>query len=215
MSPFKIRDKKPKDVIKKKTPKKEKDIKIQHKKPSKEDESFELPPRKQNKEVFIPKKEKFPPSSHGTRNNREPNSSKSNIPPPMSERPSRQRNKENIPLSSKGSERKKFEDNFANKTTPIKKTKIVKKENIPISSGSKKKKSIVNKSPSFIKYKKPKREAIPATLRSSSKTKENRIINQNPPKKIENETPSKKKIIPPPTFEERIPKTRIKKKKPH
>ncbi|MHA2073175.1 MAG: hypothetical protein ACXACU_01860 [Candidatus Hodarchaeales archaeon] len=215
MSPFKIRDKKPKDSIKEKVPKKNNDIKIRHKEPAKYDESFELPPRKQNKEKIIPKKEIFSPSNQGTRNKQGYDSTKSNIPPPILEKLSRQRNKENILPSSKGYVPKKFKDGSANKTIPIKKTKKVKISIIPSSSGSKKTRGIVNKPPSFIKNKKPKKVTIPTSLSSSSKTKQNRIISKNPPKKIESKTPSKKKIRPPPTFKERIPKTQIKKKKPH
>jgi len=152
--------------------------------------------------------------SYGTRNQREHNSSKSNILPPMSERLSKQRNRDNLQPNSKGYIPKKVKDGATNKTTPIKVPKKVKIEKSPSSRGSKKIKDLVNKPPSFIKNKKPKKETL-ATLRSSLKTKRNKISSKKPPRKIENKTPSKKKIIPHPTFEERIPKTRIKKKKPH
>lgn len=214
MSPFKIRDKKPKDIIKKKTPKKEKDFKIKHKKPSNEDESFDLPPRKQNKEDIIPKKEILPPSNQGIRNQRESYSSKSNIPPPMSERSRRQRSRDNLQPSSKGYIPKKVKDGATNKTITPKVPKKVKIEKAPSSRGSKKIKDLVNKAPSSIKNKKFKKETL-ATLRGSPKTRRKKISSKKPPRKIEKKTPSKKKIILPPTFEERIPKTRIKKKKPH
>ncbi len=214
MSPFKIRDKKPKVSIREKAPKKDNDIKIRHKEPTENDESFELPPRKQNNEEFIPKKEILTPSNQGTRNRREHDSSKSNILPPMSERSSKQRNRDNLQPTSKGYVPKKVKDDSVNKTTPMKIPKKVKIEKSPSSRGSKKIKNHVNKPPSFIKNKKPKKNTL-APLRSSPKTKRNKISSKKPPRKIENKTPSKKKIIPPPTFEERIPKTRIKKKKPH
>ncbi|MFX0013195.1 MAG: hypothetical protein ACFFB2_02950 [Promethearchaeota archaeon] len=84
-----------------------------------------------------------------------------------------------------------------------------------LGSSSKKKSNFVNKPVPRVSDKKPSAAIINMTIptsRGAEKKKESKGINRLIPKKIKIKTPSRQK--PPPTYEEKIPKFRIKAKKP-
>jgi hypothetical protein len=86
-----------------------------------------------------------------------------------------------------------------------------------IGSSSKKKSKFVNRPLPRIRSKEPpkaKSKIHPPTSKGVEKKKMHKAINRPIPKEIRTKTPSKKKIKPPPTFEDKIPKIRIKSKKP-
>ncbi|MFW9906236.1 MAG: hypothetical protein ACFFFH_18090 [Candidatus Thorarchaeota archaeon] len=77
-------------------------------------------------------------------------------------------------------------------------------------------KNVINQSPPIIQIKNPK---TPSNQYSSEggKNKQKNVVNRPPPPKIHTKSPVKKKVIPPPMFNNiktKIPKTRVKTKKP-
>jgi hypothetical protein len=93
---------------------------------------------------------------------------------------------------------------------------LEKKRETPHSTGSSSKKKFANISLPRIKSKKPKNsdtKIIPSS-KGVVKKKQYRVINRPIPKEIREKKPSKKKLKPPPTLKDEIPKTRIKSKKP-
>jgi hypothetical protein len=215
---FKIREKKPKDSIKHKTPSDKMNTQIKHKTPVETDESFELPPFKEKIKAKIPKSEIKSPTRHGIKNKAKSKSTESYGLPPKPIKGKKPRREKSTPPSSKGTvfEKNRKEEHISQKI-PSEKPKKTTIQKVPKSTGSKKskKEKVVNKPLSVIQNKKPKKEKVaPASLRGSYKEKHAKIVNKTPPKTIIQKTPAKTKTTPPPTIREKIPKTRIKNKKP-
>ncbi|MFX1284866.1 MAG: hypothetical protein ACFFB5_14490 [Promethearchaeota archaeon] len=214
MARQKIREKKPSDKIKSKIPVSSREQEIKQKTPEKYDvESFELPPPKQR--GGIAKDEVKLPSDHGSFDQNKKDSFKSTLPPI----------KESVPYEAKSPSNKGLIPNSTSKKSALnKKTPVPKQINkintIPRSTGvvhSKKALSnTVNRPPPKIQRKIPKKGSNKHPIMGGKK--ENKTsINQPPPPKIHMKTPVKKKITPPPIFEDikaKIPKTKLKAKKP-
>lgn len=230
----KINEKRPGDKIKQKTP-------LKSKTPTGTEESFELPPPKIKSKLKVPKTTLQPPSRHGLREEQKQDISNQNISPPIPDRrktslkPTRspminrvQRSKSEPPPKSysypietpsnhgvvpKGVRKK----NSINQSLPPG-NHLPKVRKTPKSTGfsSKKKPEFVNRPLPKTKRKESKkiRSKTPPSSKGVAKKKPQRVQNRPIPMKIREKTPSKKKLKPPPTFENKIPKTRIKSKRP-
>lgn len=243
---WKIREKRPGEKIKQKTPTNSKSLIIKSKLPNGSEEAFELPPPKQKLRSNIPKSSISPPSRHGVLEPSKDDIPHTNVPPPISNqneidtslkpikspikekdqhtvqsktppKSSSQQERPPAPPSSLGALSKGNRKKLApNRPVPISKhpNKEIKIPR-PIGSPSKEKSKFVNKPLPKINSKKPSKENVKMLLptsRGAEKKKGFKAINRPIPKTIKTKTPSKQK--PPPTFEEKIPKSRIKTKKP-
>ncbi|MHA2245436.1 MAG: hypothetical protein ACXADY_10765 [Candidatus Hodarchaeales archaeon] len=179
------------------------------------EKSFKLPPPKERRR--IPKDEVNLPSHHGSSDQNKKTSFESNISPPINESVLyKAKSPTNKGLIPKSIHKKSAPD----KKTPIHK-KIMKIRTIPSSTGvvhSKKALSnaINQPPPSRIQEKTPKKDTSKYSTIGAKKDKKN-SVNQPPPPKFHNKIPGKKTILPPPIFEDKktkIPKTRLKSKKP-
>ncbi len=209
----KIREKKPRNNIKSKIPTSSREHEIKQKTPDSYDlKSFELPPPMERR--GIPKDEVRLPSRYGSADQNKKESISSNISPPINESVLYEAKSP----TKKGSIPKVIR--LLDKKTPIPK-QINKIDTIPRSTGvvhSKKALSnTVNQPPPpKIQEKIPKKAPIQHHSMGAKKEQKS-AINQSPPPKIHKKTPVKKKIIPPPIFDDiktKIPKTKLKTKKP-
>ncbi len=216
MTRQKIREKRPSNNIKSKIPISSREQEIKQKTPDSYDvKSFELPPPKERR--GIPKDEIKPPSHLGSSDQNKKMSIESNISPPKNESVLY----ETIFPTNKGLIPKSVSKKLPlDKKTPIPE-QISKIDTIPRSTGvvhSKKSLSNVLNQPPPSKI----QEIIPknATIQHPTlggKKEQKSTVNQPPPLKIHKKTPEKKKIIPPPIFDDiktKIPKTNLKTKKP-
>lgn len=215
MTRQKIHKKKPSNDIQSKIPLSSREQEIKQKTLDiYDDNSFELPPPKERRGIL--KEEMTSPSRHGSLDQNRKALIDSNISPPRDE---------SVLYESKSPTRKGLipkgvrKKSALHKKTPIPE-QINKIHTIPRSTGvvhSKKTLSnTVNQPPPKIQEKSPKRSVI--QYRNMGAQKERRsAINKPPPTKIHKKLPSKKKIIPPPIFDDiktKIPKTKVKIKKP-
>lgn len=212
----KIREKKPRNNIKIKIPTSSRVQEIKQKTPDSSDlKSFEIPPPKERR--GIPKDEVKLPSQHGSSDQNKKESIDSNISPPINESVLYEaKSPTKKGLIPKGV-RKKF---LLDKKTPIPK-QINKIDTILRSRGvvhSKKALSnTVNRPPPLKSQEKIPKKAPIQHHTAGVKKEQKSAINRPPPPKIHKKTPAKKKIIPPPIFDDiktKIPKTKLKTKKP-
>ena len=241
----KIRKKKPSNDITSKIPINSRDQDIKQKIPASFDgKSFELPPPKERR--GIPKDEVKLPSRYGISDQDKKESKDSNTSPPVEEPilyeekfptkkglipkslrkkvpfdkktpKTRQNNKIDKIPSSKGVHSKKELSNSINRPPPPKIHPKTPQDSIrsPTIGGNERQKNTLNQLPPIIKGKIPK-PSIQHSTKGGIKKQKN-VVNQPPPPKIRIKSPVKKKIIPPPIFDDiktKIPKTRVKTKKP-
>ncbi|MHA2224564.1 MAG: hypothetical protein ACXAC8_05140 [Candidatus Hodarchaeales archaeon] len=244
MVKWKIKEKKPKNPIKQKIPKDTKNLNIIHKVPTDIKNDFELPPPKKSqlpkRNVIIPSRHgilekedlfeiqtNFPPPTSDqsvSNSNHKPKSSpvdkKSNrfITSKILTQSSSDNKGQNFVPSQKGVVPKGIRKKSAiNKPVPTPKSPE-KQKIIPSSKGGSSNKPInvinrpltnnqkQNSSKTRVKEKKPSTKGMVVR----------KLKDKNKPllKEIKVKTPTKKQMIPPPSFTDKIPKTRIRKKKP-
>jgi len=242
----KIRKKKPSDNITSKIPVSSRDQEIKQKAPNSFDgKSFELPPPKERRR--IPKDEVKLPSRYGISVQNKKESKDSNISPPIKEiilyeaksptkkglipKSSRKKvpfnkktpksrlvNKiDTIPGSKGVIHSKKELSNSVNRPPPPKIRTKTPRDSIqsPTMGVIKAQNNVTNQLPPIIKGKIAKPSIQHST--KGGKKKQKNVVNQPPPPKIHIKSPVKKKIIPPPIFNDiktKIPKRRVKTKKP-
>jgi hypothetical protein len=177
-------------------------------------DNFELPPRKTPKNEKIPKSDVKVPSNHGSHKIRQKDISPSNK-PLIRESRDIKRIKDKKPRD-KGKAIQKIK---IRSKTPERRFK--KRQVLPSRKGldeSKKSRKITNKPlPKQIRTKTPKKMSVrspPPTSRLEKK-KLDRESNRSPPPKIVQKTPDKQKPLPPTAIRDKIPKTKIKEKKPN
>lgn len=215
MTRQKIREKKPSNNIKSKVPVSSREQEIKQKTPDSYDvKSFEPPPRKERK--GIPKEDVELPSRYGISDQNKKVSTDSNITPPSNE---------SVLYEAKSPTSKGVIPKGVRKKLPLDKKapismQINKIGTIPRSTGvvrSKKALSnTVNQPPPKIQSKISKKAPIQYPTMGAKKEQKN-AVNKPPPPKIHTNIPAKKKIIPPPIFDDmktKIPKTKLKTKKP-
>jgi hypothetical protein len=209
----KIFQKKPKDSIRQKTPANDHLSDVKGKTPQDTGEDFSLPPRRVTKSESIPKSDVKVPSNHGSQKIRQKDIS------PVNKPPIRKSNDfKTIQSKQPGKQGKILQKIKIQSKTP-KKT-IKERQSPPSRKGideSKKSRRSINKPLSKqIRSKTPSKTSVrlPPATSQLEKKKQDRTYNQPPPPKITHKKPSNRKQIPPPTVKEKIPKTKIKDKKP-
>ena len=217
MKKSKIQQKKPKDSIKQKIPGNMSITKIKSKTPSDKQESFTLPPQRAQKAKKIPKTMIKLPSDHGSqkRIGKELKSINKSPPPKSSElyetRSKYPNSNGKIPVKEKsiGKSPPRFSPKDFQKLPSRKGFVKTKKETKSVNRPPTK--QIIKKTPERTKERK-----LPSTF--GIKVKEPRKqTNRAPNPKIVQKTPDKRKSNPPPTVQlssKKIPKTKIKRKKP-
>ncbi len=213
MKEDKINQKKPTDSIKQKTPAKSHIPSVSEKIPKDSGDNFALPPRKTPQHEQIPKLEVKVPSNHGSQKIRQKDISPANTPPKR--------------------DNNSFKDIYTKQPTDhgkkIQKMKIQnkrperspqKEQVIPSRKGldeSKKSRKSVNKPlAKQIRTKTPKKSSVrspPATSKLEKK-KLDQESNKSPPRIIQKKL-TKEKSLPPTAIRSKIPKTKIKEKKPN
>ncbi|UCG01494.1 MAG: hypothetical protein JSW11_17995 [Candidatus Heimdallarchaeota archaeon] len=124
-----------------------------------------------------------------------------------------------IPRSTGVVHSKKELSDTINKPPPPKNHKKMPQDTIiqsPTMGAKKGQKNVINQLPPILKDKIPKTPSIQYSTKGGKKKQKN-VVNQPPPPKIHIKSPVKKKVIPPPIFNDiktKIPKTRVKTKKP-
>ena len=214
MKKHKIHEKKPRDSIRHKTPDSSSLPSVSEKTPKESGENFVLPPKKASHHEKIPKSEVKVPTSHGSQKIRQKDVT------PLNKSPEREYNsfrtvQEKQPTDQgKRIQKSKVPSRTPRRTPP-------KREILPSRKGideSKKSRKSINKPlPKQIRTKTPKKTSVrlpPATSRLEKKKLRN-ASNKSPPPKIVHKTPEKKKALPPTAVRDKIPKTRIKTKKPN
>ena len=213
----KIRQKKPKDSIKQKTPRDPSLPKIRSKVPNDLKDSFTLPPQKTQTRKKIPKSVVKLPSDQGSQKRLDKSQKSINRLPPSKTYQSRKARIKNpnssgkIPIKEKtpGKSPPKYSTKeyrqLPSRKGVVSSKKIAKSVNKPPS------KQIISKTPE-----KPKSRSPPSTFGMKVK-KPLKQTNRAPSPKIIQKKPAKEKSILPPTIHlptEKIPKTKIKGKKP-
>lgn len=216
MARFKIRSKKPKDPIKVKTPEKEPILSITEKTPDDTEKQFHLPPSRKYAKNKINKESFTHPTSYGLKEG-EKKPSTTNTVPPLSQVKSKKNSR--IP-SNKGSLPKSIRKKVSvNQKVPKHSKKIHKQRTLPpsrIGISEKKPSKITNKTPpQHLHTKKPKEKTIPppSTLNSTHNLKKTSISKPPPKSKLE-KVSMNSKSVPPTIINTKIPKDRIKAKKP-
>lgn len=208
----KIHQKKPKDSIKQKTPEETHISSVEVKIPKDSGESFALPPRKTPQYEQIPKSEVKTPSNHGSQKIRQKDISPINTPPPRESHSLRKIKTKRPTDYGKNIQKSKVQSHMPKRSQEI-------KQKLPSRKGldnSKKSRKSINRPLSKqIRTKTPRKTAIrsPPATSQLEKKKLDRKSNQSPPI-ISQKQPGKKKHFIPPTVRNKIPKTKIKEKKP-
>ena len=212
MKKDRIHQKKPKDSIKQKTPDEIDIDTIVGKIPKDKGESFVLPPRKPLQYDQIPKSEVKTPSNHGSQKIRPKDISPTNTPPPRESESFK-----NIKTKRPADHGKIIKKSKVQSHTPKKsqERKQVPPSRKGLDTSKKSRKSINRPLSRQIRTKTPRKTAIrsPPATSQLEKKKTDRKSNQSPPPMISQKTPKQKKPIPP-TVRDKIPKTKIKEKKP-
>jgi len=208
-----IHQKKPKDSIKVKTPDETNAPTVFGKIPKDAGENFALPPRKSLQNDQIPKSEVKAPSDHGSQKIRKKDISPTNTPPPRESHSFK-----NMKTKQPVDHGKIIQKSKVQSQTP--KRIQEKRRELPSRKGldkSKKSRKSINRPLSKqIKTKTQRKTTIRSPPATSQLEKKNvdRKFNQSPPSKISQKTPKQKRPLPPPTVRDKIPKTKIKEKKP-
>lgn len=243
MTRQKIRKKKPSDNITSKIPVSSRNQEIKQKTPvSFDDKSFELPPPKTRGR--IPKDNVKLPSRYGIFDQNRKEAHISNISPPVNgihpyeaksptnkglipknaqlnkktPIPKQVKKIDTIPRSIGVVNSKKELFDTINKPPPLKIHKKTPQNNMaqhPTIGAKKESNNALNQRPPRIQEKHPKQSLIQHSTKGAQKEPKN--IRNQPPPKIHKKTPVKKEVIPPPIFGDiktKIPKTRLKTKKP-
>jgi hypothetical protein len=214
---LKIRQKKPKDSIKQKTPRDPSLPKIRSKVPNDSKDSFALPPQKTQTRKKIPKNVVKLPSDEGSQKRLDKSKKSINQPPPFKTYQSKKKQIKHLNSSGKIA----IKEKSPGKSPPKYSTKNYRQ--LPSRKGavsSKKIAKTVNKPPSkkiISKTPKKLKNRIPPSTFGMKIKKPLKQTNRAPSQKIVEKTPAEKKSILPPTINlpsEKIPKTKIKGKKP-
>ncbi|MHA1945430.1 MAG: hypothetical protein ACXAC6_15060 [Candidatus Hodarchaeales archaeon] len=214
MKKDKITQKKPTDSIKQKTPAKYHIPSVSEKIPNDSGDNFALPPRKISQHEKIPKAVVKVPSNHGSQKIRQKDVSPLNTPPKRD-----YSSYKNVQTKQPTDQGKTIQKIKIQSKTPERSPQ--KEQVIPSRKGldeSKKSRKSINKPlAKQIRTKKPRKTSLrspPATYQLEKK-KLDRQSNQSPPPKIVQKTPNKKKPLPPTAISSKIPKTKIKEKRPN
>ncbi len=196
---WKIREKKPKEEIKQKTPIESKNSQIKSKTPSGSEDSFELPPPKKKMKSKVPKTTIRSPSRHGAREQPKDDIQQTNIHPSILNQRGSQRETPSIPIKSPMKE--KDHKAVQSKTPPKSQSKQERPSTLPSSLGilteGERKKIALNRpvpTPEHL----AKEIKTPRSIGSSS-TKKSEFINKPLPKIRSKKPPKTKTKISPPT----------------
>jgi hypothetical protein len=196
---------------------KEKIPSIEQKTPIDTQEQFKLPPSRKNKEEMIRKENVTYPTSHGTIEKREKQTSNMNKHPPVDHTQDR---KESLFPSNKGLiPKSKRKSDIVNRKIPKQVKTKRDHDNVPPTRrgiAEKKPKRIINKLPhQSVRNKIPKKKftSPPSTIGMKQKN-EKTVRSKKPPKYDTESSPMKPKSIPPTVIKSKIPKININKKKP-
>ena len=214
MKKDKIHQKKPKDSIRQKTPAKSHIQSVEEKIPKDSGDDFALPPRKITQREKIPKSEVKVPSNHGSQKIRQKDVSPSN------KSPIRETNSfKDIKNKQPRDQGKIIQKIKIQSKTPERPSQ---KKQVPpsrkgLDESKKSRKSINRPLTRQIRTKTPRKTSVrsPPATSQLEKKKLDRQSNQSPPPKIVQKTPNKKKLLPPTAIRSKIPKTKIKEKKPN
>ncbi len=203
--------------MKEKTPTHENTPSIIEKTPEDSKEHFKLPPQRTREVKSIEKESVSHPTRRGAKDKKIKEESRKNLLPPMEHS---QKRGESLVPSNKGSLPKSVR-----KKTPVNR-KIPRQHKFPSTQktvpptrkGVSKKKTnrIRNKAPPQVMNAKnlDKKILPPPSINQKRKKDTKQFLNKVPPKSIVNKTPDKKKSVPPTIIKSKIPKSKIKFKKP-
>ncbi|MHA1206366.1 MAG: hypothetical protein ACTSSO_02220 [Candidatus Hodarchaeales archaeon] len=208
-----IHQKKPKDSIKEKTPNETHIPTVIGKIPQDTGESFSLPPRKPLHNGQIPKSEVKAPSNYGSQKKRSKDLSSTNTPPPREDRSFKDMKSKRPADHGKIIQKSKVQSHALRKFQERKQKPPSRKG---LDSSKKSRRSINRPLSRQIQAKTPRKTTIrsPPATSQLEKKKTDRKSNQSPPSLISLKTPEQKRPLPPPTVRDKIPKTKIKEKKP-